>query len=93
MVTNIYSGEFYLHVPSLIELPSQYASQMFETWTCSSELAIGRSQPGWGNMSSLPTGCWAAQWAMWKRGALPPVTGLTDQMDYLILVTFNKELE
>ena len=39
-----------------------------------------------GNMSSLPTGCWAAQLSMWKKG-------LTDQMDYLILVTFNKELE
>ena len=28
-----------------------------------------------------------------KEGALPAVTGLTDQMDYLILVTINKELE
>ena len=28
-----------------------------------------------------------------KEGALPAVTGLTDQMDYLILVIFNKELE
>ena len=27
------------------------------------------------NMLSLPTGCFAVQWAMWKGGALPPVTG------------------
>ena len=29
-------------------------------------------------MSSSPTGCCAAQWAIWKGGggALPPVTGL-----------------
>ena len=25
-------------------------------------------------MSSLPTGCSAVQWAMWKGGTLPPVT-------------------
>ena len=42
------------------------------------------------NMLSLPTGCWAAQWPMWKGGSL---TCWTDQIDYLIKVTFNKELE
>ena len=32
------------------------------------------------NMSSLPTGCSAVQLAMWKGGgALPTLTGLTDQ--------------
>ena len=36
-------------------------------------------------------GCWAAKGAMWKGGALPAVTGLTDLMDYVILVTFKKE--
>ena len=28
-----------------------------------------------------------------KEGTLPAVTGLTNQMDYLILISFNKELE
>ena len=27
------------------------------------------------NMSSSPTGCCAVQWALWKGGAIPPVTG------------------
>ena len=32
------------------------------------------------NVSSWPTGRFAVQWAMWKGGALPPVTGLTVQI-------------
>ena len=51
--------------------------------------------PGNFNMLALPTKCWAAQCSglCGMEGGLPAVTGLTDQMDYLILLTFNKELD
>ena len=46
-------------------------------------------------MLSLPTGLGAGlpSGLCGKEGALPAVTGLTDKMDYVILVNFNKEQE
>ena len=38
-------------------------------------------------MLSSSTGGCAVQWTMWKGGALPPVTGLTDQR---IICCFNR---
>ena len=40
------------------------------------------------NMSSSPTGCCAVQWAMWKGGALPPVTGQTVQRIICCLASY-----